>query len=230
MRNTFMTGRLIGGLTCALWSVGACGVDDYASDMGVGSQEDSSIGQGDTTEASQDDVSAQAKVTPKTSDLRAQSESWSTGFISVLRTGTNTGTMVIDITDASKADGARAQLWTHSAGAEHQAWSIIQSGTFQDLPTYWLINEHSGKCLDMAIDGPVGNGTRVQQWKCSGASANQEWIPLQVSPLNSGWVELRNRMNNTLCLDVTEANYHDGAKLQVWNCGGNWNQRWNIYP
>jgi hypothetical protein len=101
----------------------------------------------------------------------------------------------------------------------------MQVGTFNGNRSYWLTVAHSHKCLDMAIDGAVGNGTRVQQWDCS-ANANQEWIAVGTS----GWVELRNRFNPNLCLDVSGARYADGALLQVWQCTGQWNQHWNIFP
>ncbi|GAA4192795.1 hypothetical protein [Microbispora amethystogenes] len=29
-------------------------------------------------------------------------------------------------------------------------------------------------------------------------------------------------------LDVTGATYGNGKPLQVWECGGNWNQRFNV--
>lgn len=77
----------------------------------------------------------------------------------------------------------------------------------------------------MAIDGAVGDGTRVQQWDCSGAT-NQQWI----AGGTSGWVTLRNRRNQNLCLDVSGANFADGAPLQVFTCNGQWQQRWNIFP
>jgi hypothetical protein len=88
-----------------------------------------------------------------------------------------------------------------------------------------LKNKNSGKCLDMATDGTIGNGTRVQQWTCSGAT-NQRWVARSVVAGNN-WVKLVNQRSN-LCLDVTNVSYTDGALLQVWSCSGNWNQRWNI--
>jgi ricin-type beta-trefoil lectin protein len=44
----------------------------------------------------------------------------------------------------------------------------------------------------------------------------------------AGIHELKNKVTGG-CLDVTGVSYTDYATLQVWQCSGNWNQRWNIY-
>ncbi len=167
------------------------------------------------------------EVAPAAGDedaVNATGDFWDVPYISVLQPSGTIGPKVIDIKDLSLANGARAQLWQRNGGL-NQAWTVWDIGSFGASRGYALINANSGKCLDMAIDGAVGNGTRVQQWTCN-FTANQEWL----ADGGSGWVTLRNRQRPDLCLDVTNVKYANGALLQVWTCSGNWNQRWNIFP
>ncbi|MEU9884515.1 RICIN domain-containing protein [Sphaerisporangium sp. NPDC051011] len=137
--------------------------------------------------------------------------------------------MVLDVLDGQMNSGAPVQLWERN-GNSQQTWDIYQG---PDLSNghhwYRLFNGKSKLCLDMATDGPVGNGTRVQQWGC-GSSDNQYWVayPVESSGQYAAWVELRPKSNQNLCLDVSGANYGNGARLQVWQCHHGWNQRFNI--
>ncbi|WP_204055913.1 RICIN domain-containing protein [Microbispora corallina] len=134
---------------------------------------------------------------------------------------------MIDIKDGSQANGARAQLWLRNGNLQ-QAWAVLWDGTYYGYDYFHLINKNSFKCLDMAADGAIGDGTRVQQWDCNGG-ANQHWIAKPVVNGNK-WVTLRSLQNPNLCLDLSNFNYSNGALLWVWTCTDDWNQRWNIYP
>ncbi|MEU8266961.1 RICIN domain-containing protein [Sphaerisporangium sp. NPDC049002] len=160
-----------------------------------------------------------------------------TTYISVLpQSGTK---MVLDTkmdssTANGMANGAPAQLWqlrTASPGVEvgNQRWIItVKYIDADNHVVYELKNQLSGKCLDMAIDGAIGNNTRVQQWDCSGAS-NQRWTAVPApADLGSSWVQLVN-LRSGLCLDISGASYTNGRPLVVYQCHGSWNQRWNIY-
>jgi len=178
------------------------------------------LGDADRSESTGDEpTTAEAKQAPGDEDAaesNALAAGWTAQFISV----DHAGRKVLDIPNGAQVNGLLAQLWDQN-GEPQQTWFVAQHG---GAGTYTLKNASSGKCLDMATDGPVGNGTRVQQWTCNSLS-NQDWI----AGGGSGWVTLRNR-NSNLCLDVKEANFANGAQLQVWQCGGAWNQRWNIFP
>jgi len=150
--------------------------------------------------------------------------SWTVPYISVLQPSGTIGPKVMDIRDGSFSQGALAQLWQRN-GEIQQEWKVVPAGTQSGKTFYELRSGLTGMCLDMAIDGAVGNGTRVQQWPCTGAS-NQRWI----AEHSSGWVRLFNQQTPGLCLDVTGARYVDGVPLQVWECNTGWNQRWNIFP
>ncbi|WP_182905022.1 RICIN domain-containing protein [Microbispora sp. H13382] len=152
-----------------------------------------------------------------------------TTYISVLKKPGETQTMVLslDYYTSSALDGTLAVIWPKVSLPDVAYWTITRTSTTSDgAGVYELKNAHSLMCLDMATDGPVGNGTRVQQWTCRG-TANQRWIARPVVSGNN-WVKLVNQQSG-LCLDVTDLNYAQNTRLQVWSCAGNWNQRWNIY-
>lgn len=150
-----------------------------------------------------------------------------TTWVSVLTPNGSAGPKVLDVKDGSRSDGARVQLWQRN-GNQQQYWTMERKGTYQGHSYYQLVNRRSGKCLDMATDVPAGNGVRVQQWQCNG-TPNQHWAAVPVESGSRGkWVELVN-LHSGRCLDVTGVNHADGALLQVWDCAGGWNQRFNIY-
>lgn len=138
---------------------------------------------------------------------------------------------VLDVLNGSQANLAPVQIWRQNGNAQ-QNWDIAPVGSFGSLTTYVFINQHSGKCLDMKNDGPVGDGTVVQQYDCL-YNANQIWAAERVVTDSTDptykWVKLFNMQRVDLCLDVKDVNYSDGARLQVWTCSGHWNQRWNIF-
>src|ERR1041384_6675231 len=152
--------------------------------------------------ASAELITAQAGDPEEAGDIDAllATPPWTAAYISVQQPSGTIGPKVIDIRDLSTANGALAQLWQRT-GADNQRWDVF--GTISGgRNVYALVNRRSGRCLDMAIDGPVGNGTRVQQWDCNG-TPNQEWI----AGGTSGRVTLKNRQRPDLCLDVSGAQY-----------------------
>jgi hypothetical protein len=148
---------------------------------------------------------------------------WTT-WVSVLKPAGATDTKVLEFNGLF--DGAPGIIRQRNGGNFQLFTMTLKTATSDSAGIYELKNKVTGGCLDMAIDGPVGNGTRVQQWECTGAS-NQRWVARPVVSGNN-WVKLVN-VRSGLCLDVTNVSYTDYATLQVWQCSGNWNQRWNIY-
>jgi hypothetical protein len=154
-------------------------------------------------------------------------------FISVLTPEGNPPTaanrMVIDVLNGNTANGTPVQIWRRNAEPQ-QTWEIHPLNEYYNgYRKYKFYNMKGNGCLDMAIDGPVGNLTRVQQWGCANVS-NQKWIAYPVGAGDTApWVELKSARNPNLCLDVKGVSYTDGARLQVYTCHGGWNQRFNIY-
>lgn len=132
---------------------------------------------------------------------------------------------VMDVRDSSVANGAVVQTFrlSGSNGTDNQRWTITSVDTQDGNTVYELQNVHSQLCLDMAIDVPAGNGVRVQQWHCN-HTPNQRWISINSA---SSWRMLRN-LQGGRCLDASHVSDADLTPLQVWDCSGNWNQRWNV--
>jgi poly(3-hydroxybutyrate) depolymerase len=109
----------------------------------------------------------------------------------------------LDVSGASSANGAQAQIWDCHTNANQQ---FTQNGaTLQVM----------GKCLDVPANAAAG--ARVQIWDCHGG-ANQQWN------LNSNGT-ISNAQSG-LCLDVNGAGTANGTAVVVWNCHTGANQRW----
>jgi alpha-galactosidase len=112
----------------------------------------------------------------------------------------------LDVTGASQANGAQAQIWDCN-GQANQQWTPTASG---ELRVY------GNKCLDAYNQG-TANGTQVIIWDCNGQS-NQQWR------LNSDGTITG--VQSGLCLDVPNNATANGTKLVIWSCNGGVNQRW----
>jgi hypothetical protein len=51
---------------------------------------------------------------------------------------------------------------------------VIGNGSGALQSQFMIVNQNSGKCLDL-IGGDGGNGARINQWTCDTGSANQRW-------------------------------------------------------
>jgi hypothetical protein len=97
-------------------------------------------------------------------------------------------------------------------------------GRLDAQTTYELISVNSGKCLDVT-DWSAANGTRMQQWACTGG-ANQQW---QIAPVASG-TSLIVSVFSAKALDVTDWSPDNGAPIQQWDPHGGANQQWTLQP
>ena len=83
----------------------------------------------------------------------------------------DTNRMVLEVWNGSMNSGAPVQLWRQN-GNQQQLWDIYElTEHYNCYNVYELHNNKSIKCPDMAIDGAVQDGTRVQQWTCSNGRA-----------------------------------------------------------
>ncbi|GAA0247960.1 hypothetical protein GCM10010492_54640 [Saccharothrix mutabilis subsp. mutabilis] len=114
----------------------------------------------------------------------------------------------VDISGASTANGAQAQLWdchggvnqrfTHTAGRQLQVYG--------------------NKCLDASNQGTT-NGTAVVIWDCNGQT-NQQWN-VNANGTITG-------VQSGLCLDANGAATANGTRIILWSCGGGANQQWSL--
>nr|WP_062340612.1 lectin [Herbidospora sakaeratensis] len=112
----------------------------------------------------------------------------------------------LDVSGASQANGAVAQLWDCN-GQANQQWTTTAAG---ELRVY------GGKCLDVSGAG-TADGTAVLIWDCNGQN-NQKWR------LNSDGSITAIGANK--CLDVSNYGTANGSRVHIWACHGGTNQRW----
>jgi uncharacterized membrane protein YgcG len=137
-----------------------------------------------------------------------------TNLIKVVNDG-----LCLDVSGASKLDGAPVIQWTCS-GRANQQWTLKSAGT----GIYNLVSVNSGKCMDV-YTGSTLRGAAVDQWTCNGHTS-QQW---QAVSKGSGQYELHAVVSG-LCLDVTGASTLTGTKLEQWTCNGGSNQRFTFSP
>ncbi|MEV4503189.1 RICIN domain-containing protein [Streptomyces klenkii] len=104
---------------------------------------------------------------------------------------------------------AKIDQWT-CQGQQNQRWNFMPNAF-----RYWVKSESSNKCLD---GKDIKKGSHVIQWPCKNG-LNQSWYPV----LRQGdtW-EIH---VGTMCLDVAGASKSNGARLILWKCTGDANQR-----
>ncbi|SET16320.1 ThuA domain-containing protein [Nonomuraea wenchangensis] len=110
----------------------------------------------------------------------------------------------LDVSGASQANGAQAQIWDCN-GQNNQRWT---STAASELRVY------ANKCLDVNGAG-TADGTSVIIWDCNGQN-NQKWR------LNADGTITAVGANK--CLDVSGT--ANGTKARIWTCNGGTNQRW----
>lgn len=124
----------------------------------------------------------------------------------------------LDVSGASRADGANVQVWTRNdTGA--QKWRLSASGS-----GWQLLNCRSKKALDVDNAGSA-DGTNVQQWSSYGNAA-QTW---SVEYAGGGAYKLVNAGAGKP-LDVAGAGGWDGANVAVWSDNGTLAQRFRLVP
>ncbi|MFE1590182.1 ricin-type beta-trefoil lectin domain protein [Streptomyces sp. NPDC058737] len=112
----------------------------------------------------------------------------------------------IEVAGHKWRDGAPLQI-ADCTGKNWQKWDFRPDGTIRSL----------GLCMD-ATWGGTANGTVVQVAVCSGNPAQQFIL--------AGPKDLVNVQANK-CVDVVDEKTGNGARLQLWECNGQDNQKWS---
>lgn len=93
-----------------------------------------------------------------------------------------------------------------------------------------MIKGLGDKCLDV-VWGDFRPGNGVWMWNCHGGAA-QRWQVFKSYLWTSSEVQIQLAwnpgVNQSLCLDVPNANFYEGAPLQIWSCNGSVAQRFTI--
>ena len=149
------------------------------------------------------------------------------GTLTSIRTKCGGRYQCVDISAASYADGANAQIWDCVNG-NAQMYAFVFAG-FEDGLPYWVIrNNATGKVLDAAIGTGIdsgNNGANIQQWAYHGGD-NQKWT-LQMA--GDGYFYIRSKLDPNLVLDLLYGSTDNGTNLQLCNYYGSDNQQWYLW-
>ena len=149
------------------------------------------------------------------------------GTLTSIRTKCGGRYQCVDISAASYADGANAQIWDCVNG-NAQMYAFVFAG-FEDGLPYWVIrNNATGKVLDAAIGTGIdggNNGANIQQWAYHGGD-NQKWT-LQMA--GDGYFYIRSKLDPNLVLDLLYGSTDNGTNLQLCNYYGGENQQWYLW-
>ncbi|MEV7026079.1 alpha-L-fucosidase [Kitasatospora sp. NPDC093558] len=124
---------------------------------------------------------------------------------------------VLDVSDASTADGAGLIQWPWTGGTNQQ-WKLVPNAD----GSYRLSNAKSGKVVDSP--GNSAQGANLDQWTGDGGD-NQSW---QLAPSATGGYYRLVNVRNGWCADVKDASTADGAHVIQWPTTGGGNQDWQI--
>ena len=151
----------------------------------------------------------------------------SSGTLTSIRTKCGGRYQCVDISAASYADGANAQIWDCVNG-NAQMYAFVFAG-FEDGLPYWVVrNNATGKVLDAAIGTGIdggNNGANIQQWAYHGGD-NQKWT-LQMA--GDGYFYIRSKLDTNLVLDLLYGSTDNGTNLQLCNYHGGDNQQWYLW-
>jgi len=151
----------------------------------------------------------------------------SSGTLTSIRTKCGGRYQCVDISAASYADGANAQIWDCVNG-NAQMYAFVFAG-FEDGLPYWVIrNNATGKVLDAAIGTGIdggNNGANIQQWAYHGGD-NQKWT-LQMA--GDGYFYIRSKLDTNLVLDLLYGSTDNGTNIQLCSFHGGDNQQWYLW-
>ncbi|ADB63251.1 Ricin B lectin (plasmid) [Haloterrigena turkmenica DSM 5511] len=124
---------------------------------------------------------------------------------------------LLEVADASTADGANVQQWSATDHATQQ-WYVEDTGNGE----YVLQNANSGLLLEVA-DGSTEDGANVQQHADTGCDC-QRW---SINDVGNGEYILE-AVHSGKVADVEGASTSDGANVLQWPDTGGANQRWTF--
>ncbi len=142
-----------------------------------------------------------------------------TGSVNYFKFVNQNSGKVIDVENASTADGANVIQWTDS-GSNSQRWQFQYDGAGY----FRFRNINSGKILDVS-SGSTSNGGNIIQWTDNGGD-NQKW---RIIDKGNGYYKLKNKKSGLL-VDVSNASASDGGNIVQWADNGGTNQAWSIQP
>ncbi len=135
-------------------------------------------------------------------------------------TAGNSG-LVMDVSGASTANGAKVIQWSNHGGTNQQ-WTVHSVSGH----VFTLVNVNSGKCLEVPNQS-TSEGVQLDQGACNG-STSQQWSLNPAGNGSSGTSYTVVNVLSGLYADVFGASSSAGAAIDQWPGTGGANQTWNF--
>jgi hypothetical protein len=122
-----------------------------------------------------------------------------------------------------KAQAVFNQQGTLGASSSGEPQFTINKG-------YRLVNQYTGKCLDVENWG-MNNGVNVDQWDCLNPVSGHLNQVFTLVPRGNGYYQFVAKHSGR-CLDVISSSTNNGAWTEQWDClgDGQFNQIWKVVP
>lgn len=134
----------------------------------------------------------------------------------------------LDIEGPNFQPGTRTMQMGCDSSKSNQDWFFQEPTSGGSAPQpgveYQLVNRLTGKCFDV-FDHGVANGTRLQQWSCTGEA--QQYFRLQ--DFGGGNYSLVGRQSQKT-VTVRDWAQWNGAEIIIWDDQWGANQRVNLVP
>jgi hypothetical protein len=150
-------------------------------------------------------------------------------------TNVNSG-KCLEVYNWSTSNGAQVDQWTCGNNQGNQTWEWVLEGSVS-IPggsgnccyIFELVNQHSGKCLEVYNWG-TSNGAKIDQWTCYN-DGNQNWLEDPGIPCYQGvYFEDYDTYllgDPKMVFEVYQQSKSNGAKVDLYQWNGGWNQLWN---
>jgi hypothetical protein len=127
-----------------------------------------------------------------------------------------TSGLCADDSGNSLDNGTPIIQWGCSQTKTNQRWQFVYVGGGY----YHIVNQLSGKCLDMG--GSTTSGTGIKQWSC-GTSQNLSWSLIY----RNGWYQIKSQKSG-FCLDNTGSDDSGDQLIQKTCSSSSSNQMWAL--
>ncbi|HEY0804714.1 MAG TPA: RICIN domain-containing protein, partial [Pseudonocardiaceae bacterium] len=180
-----------------------------------------------------------ASVDPSSFPLGTDpNQSWFSGYFPILWTNKNYKMLYANFGHNWMNYSTNTPLSTTFGSPAEDAFVIdgllwLGGGAPSNAPTnpippanwYTIVNSANGKCVDAQGAGTT-NGTVIQQFTCNGTTAQG----FRFAQTSGPYLQIDNRNNPNLGLDVTGVSTADNAPIHLWTYGGGLNQQWQAVP
>jgi hypothetical protein len=133
---------------------------------------------------------------------------------------------VLEVYDSSTANGGTVDQWAYN-GTQTQHWCFITVATLGGgVPVYEIINNNSGKCLDMPNDN-LADGQHLQQWTCNGNEQQEwAWFNEDTYDLIAPATDANSIYGYLYMMEVYDSSTANGAEVDVWTGNNTATQHW----